>query len=179
MIVSNGYINEEPARELFRYIDAANIDLKSIRPDFYRKVCKGKLADVQRTINIALEMGVHVELTNLLIPNYNDTEDEIRELVNWVSELDPTPVLHFSRYFPNYKLEAPPTSPDKLKYAYDTARAKLKYVYLGNISGVGNPDTVCNKCGTVLIKRSNYDIEITGLNGNKCANCEEKIDVVT
>lgn len=178
VLVSNAYINEAPARDLFKYVDAANFDLKSIRPDFYRKICKGKLADVQRTIRIAKEMGVHVELTNLLIPGMNDTDEEIRELVNWIYDLDPKTVLHFSRYFPNYKLDNPPTPEERLLFAYNTAKKKLKYVYVGNIADIADSDTHCVNCGAILIKRNGYDAKIVGLDGDKCANCGAVTDIV-
>ena len=178
VIVSNGYINEAPARELFKFIDAANFDLKSIRPEFYRKICKGKLADVQRTIRIAKETGVHVELTNLLIPGMNDSDDEIRELVDWVYDLDPKTILHFSRYFPNYKLDNPPTPEERLTFAYNAAKEKLPYVYVGNIAGVGNSDMNCVNCGMVLLKRDGYNTKIVGLEGNKCAQCGAVTDII-
>jgi pyruvate formate lyase activating enzyme len=178
VIVSNGYINEKPARELFEYIDAANFDLKSIRPEFYRKICKGKLADVQRTIGIAKEMGVHVEITNLLIPGLNDADEDIVGLVDWIYNLDPSIVLHISRYFPNYKYEKAATPPERIRYAYETARAKLNYVYTGNIGGIGIPDTKCLNCGSILVRRDFYNVEVVGLDGNRCANCGTVTDIV-
>lgn len=178
VLVSNGYINEEPARELFPLVDAANIDLKSIRPDFYRRICKGKLADVQRTIKLALELGVHLELTNLLIPKMNDTDEEINELVDWVADLSPKIPFHISRYFPHYKLDNPPTPEERLIYAYETARKRLKYVYVGNIMGLGSSDTLCQNCGATLVKRNGYSIRIVDLIGGNCAVCGTKSDIV-
>jgi pyruvate formate lyase activating enzyme len=178
VVVSNGYINEEPAREIFRYIDAANFDLKSMKPEFYRKTCKGKLENVQRAIEIAHEIGVHVEITNLLIPGHNDSDKEINELVNWISDLDPAIVLHISRYFPNYKFDNNPTPPERLQFAYDTAKKKLRHVYTGNIAGVGDSDTRCYNCGAVLVRRKFYDVDIVGLEGNKCASCGAISDIV-
>lgn len=178
VVVSNGYINEKPARELFEYIDAANFDLKSMRPDFYRKICKGKLEGVQRTITVAKEMGVHVEITNLLVPGLNDSEEEIKELVDWIYNLDPATVLHISRYFPNYKFDKSPTSPGKIQFAYDTAKNRLKYVYTGNIAGIGDSDTKCLKCGATLIKRNLYDVRVVGLDDNKCAGCGAVTDII-
>jgi pyruvate formate lyase activating enzyme len=178
VLVSNGYINEDPARELFPLVDAANIDLKSIRPDFYRKVCKGKLVDVQRTIRLAFELGVHLELTNLLIPGMNDKDEEIRGLVEWVAELNPKIPLHISRYFPHYKLDNPPTPEERLEFAYETAKKKLRYVYVGNIIGLGSSDTLCQECQATLVKRNGYSIRIVDLNGNNCAICGTKSDIV-
>jgi pyruvate formate lyase activating enzyme len=178
VLVSNGYINEKPARELFEYVDAANFDLKSIRPDFYRKICKGKLEDVQRTIKIAFEMGVHVELTNLLIPGHNDSDDEIKELVDWVEALSPKIPLHFSRYFPHYKLDAPPTPEERLKFAHQEAKKKLSYVYVGNIDGIGDSNTVCQNCGAALIERNGYSVRVVGLDGKTCKKCGTLSDIV-
>jgi len=177
VLVSNAYINEAPARELFRLIDAANFDLKSIRQDFYGKVCKGKLSDVQRTIQVALEMGVHVELTNLIIPGLNDTNEEIRDLIEWVADLNPKIPLHFSRYFPHYKIDVPATPIERMLFAYERAILKLKYVYVGNIIGVGNANTICQACGNVLVKRTGYKIEVDGLRGRHCASCGELSDI--
>ncbi len=178
VVVSNGYINEKPARELFKFIDAANIDLKSMNPDFYRKICKGKLDDVLRTIKIASEMGVHVELTNLLIPGKNDSDDDIRQLVEWIFEFNPDTVLHISRYFPHYRFDAPATDPERITFAYETARGKLRYVFTGNIAGIGDSDTYCQKCGMTLIKRDFYNVSVVGLDGSKCASCGAESDIV-
>ncbi|MEE9553284.1 MAG: AmmeMemoRadiSam system radical SAM enzyme [candidate division Zixibacteria bacterium] len=178
VIVSNGFICEEPARELFEHIDAANFDLKSIRDDFYRRLCDGRLSEVQDTIRLAVEMGVHVELTNLLLPGENDSDDDIRDLVDWIAELDSGIVLHISRYFPSHRFSAPPTPPNKLKLAHETARKKLKYVYTGNISGIGDPDTRCAKCGEILVARSGYSVTVSGLDGVNCAGCGTKSDFV-
>jgi pyruvate formate lyase activating enzyme len=178
VIVSNGYINEKPARELFKYIDAANFDLKSIRPDFYRKLCKGKLEDVQRTIGIAAEMGLHVEITNLLIPEKNDSDDDIRELIDWICDFNPSTVLHISRYFPHYKLDTPLTASERVDFAYRAAKAKLKYVYTGNITGVGDPDTKCVSCGATLIERNFYNVKVIGLHAGKCSKCGADTDIV-
>ena len=178
VIVSNGFINLEPARELFEYIDAANFDLKSIRDDFYRKLCGGRLSEVQDVIVLAREMGVHVELTNLLIPGENDSDEDITELTRWISELDRNMVLHISRYFPNYKSSAPPTSPGRIAKAYDIARRRLKYVYTGNISGIGDPDTICPACGATLVRRKGDRVEVVGLKDGRCELCGLKTNIV-
>jgi pyruvate formate lyase activating enzyme len=177
VLVTNGYINEGPARELFQFIDAANIDLKSINPDFYRKICKGKLEDVQRTIIIAREMGLHIELTNLLIPELNDSDEDISRLVEWCRDFDESVPLHFSRYFPHYKLETAATPLERMESAYKIGREKLKYVYVGNVSGIGSSDTICSNCGNVLIKREFYQTQTVGLYGSRCRNCGAAADI--
>jgi pyruvate formate lyase activating enzyme len=133
VLVTNGYINPEPLEKLLPYIDAMNIDLKSMEDEFYQKFCKGSLEPVLETIKRA-HQACHIELTNLIIPGLNDKEENFNKLVNWIYEnLGPEVPLHFSRYFPCYKMDLPPTPLDRLKRAEEIARKKLKYVYLGNI----------------------------------------------
>lgn len=133
VLVTNGYVNMEPLEEMIPYIDAMNIDLKSIDEEFYSKICKGKLQPVLEVIKRAVK-SCHIELTNLIIPTLNDSEDQIRRLVDWVYDnAGPNVPMHFSRYFPCYKMNLPPTPVETLKMAERIARAKLKYVYLGNM----------------------------------------------
>jgi pyruvate formate lyase activating enzyme len=132
VLVTNGYVAQEPLEEILPYIDAMNIDLKSIRDEFYRKVCGGRVAEVQRTIEAAAPR-CHVELTNLIIPTLNDSEEDLRDLVDWVCDKAGAHVpLHFSRYFPCYKMTLPPTPRETLQKAQDIAKKRLKYVYVGN-----------------------------------------------
>ena len=123
-------------------------------------------------------MGVHVEITNLLIPGHNDSDEEISRLVDWIYGVNPAIVLHFSRYFPNFKFDDIPTPPERLLYAYNTAKKKLRHVYAGNIAGVGDPDSRCLRCGHLLIRRIFYNVENIGLEQNKCASCGAESDIV-
>jgi pyruvate formate lyase activating enzyme len=133
VLVTNGYVNMPPLEEILPFIDAMNIDLKSIDEEFYRDVCRGKLAPVLEAIKRSVR-SCHVELTNLIIPTLNDSEDSIARLVDWVCDNAGADVpLHFSRYFPCYKTDIPPTGIETLKMAERIARKKLKYVYLGNV----------------------------------------------
>ena len=177
VLVTNGYVNEAPLRELLPIIDAMNVDIKSMKPDFYRKVCGGKLDDVLRTVEIASK-SCHVEVTNLVITNYNDTEEDFAKLVDWMSGVNPAMPLHFSRYFPNYKFSEPPTSAGTLRLAYEMAKEKLKYVYVGNISIEGTNDTKCPSCGNVLVRRVNYSVSTVGIRGGKCTSCGAAVDFV-
>ncbi len=133
VLVTNGYVMPEPLRELLPLIDAMNIDLKSIRDEFYRETCCGRVSFVLETIKTSAK-SCHVELTNLIIPTLNDSEEDLSALVDWVYENvgDSVP-LHFSRYFPCYKMTLPPTPVETLKKAEAIAKKKLKYVYLGNV----------------------------------------------
>jgi len=133
VLVTNGYVNMEPLEEMLPFIDAMNIDVKSIDDSFYRNVCNGKVAPVLEVIRRS-SRACHVELTNLIIPTLNDSEENISRLVDWVCDnAGPDTPLHFSRYFPCYKLDIPPTPLATLKMAETIAKKKLKYVYLGNI----------------------------------------------
>jgi pyruvate formate lyase activating enzyme len=135
VLVTNGFVAEGPLRELLPYVNAMNIDVKAFTEDCYRRTCRGALAPVKRTVELARAAGVHVELTNLLIPTLNDSDEEIGALVAWVESVDRAIPLHFSRYFPHHKLDLPPTPPATLRRAREIARARLPYVYLGNVPG--------------------------------------------
>ncbi|NLG84200.1 MAG: AmmeMemoRadiSam system radical SAM enzyme, partial [Firmicutes bacterium] len=108
VLVTNGFLNPDPLHALLPYLDGVNMDLKGPE-EFYRRVCRGRLAPVEAFAEAVLAAGVHLELTNLLIPGYNDSEEDLRDLVDWVAGLDPEIPLHFSRYFPQYRFTAPPT----------------------------------------------------------------------
>lgn len=134
VFVTNGYINKEPFNEMLPYIDAMNIDIKSIDEDFYKKYCLGKLAPVLENVKTAKEKGTHIELTNLIIPTLNDSEENFEKLIDWVLiNVGPETPLHFSRYFPCHKFSISPTPVATLKLAKEIAEKKLKYVYLGNV----------------------------------------------
>lgn len=177
VLVSNGYVNEEPLRELLPVIDAMNIDVKSMSQEFYQKVCGGRLADVLRTVEIAAGK-CHIEVTNLIIPGYNDSEDELNRLVDWLAGVDPAIPLHFSRYFPRYRFDAPETPAKTLQRAYDIAHAKLRYVYVGNIAMPGASDTLCHSCGNTLVTRSFYSVRTVGVKNGVCASCGTPADIV-
>ena len=178
VLVTNGYIMETPLKELLPYIDAMNIDVKGFTEDYYHKTCVGDLSPVLRTVEAAVSQNCHVELTTLLITGLNDTQEEINNLVDWVAGLDKNIPLHFSRYFPNYRMELPATSLDTLKMACDTAKQKLAYVYAGNAPELGLSNTSCPKCGKILINRSGYSIKIEGLKDGSCRQCGEKTSVI-
>jgi pyruvate formate lyase activating enzyme len=178
VLVTNGMINEAPLRELIPFIDAMNIDLKSIRPEFYDDFIKGDLATVLNTIKIS-KSACHVELTNLIIPTKNDSVEDITELVDFAASLGKDTVLHFSRYFPNYKLDIPPTPPETLSRAYEIAKKKLDYVYIGNVMGFSNGNnTYCPSCSNLLIARNYFSSKIQGIRNGVCNRCGRKIPVV-
>lgn len=178
VLVTNGYINPEPLLELLPLIDALNIDVKAMNQDFYKKVCKGKLEVVLKTVELSVDKKRHVELTYLIIPGLNDSEEELKKFVDWVAGLNNLIPVHFSRYFPAYKSDFPPTPIETLRKAFKIARDKLKYVYVGNAYIAGTSDTYCPQCHKVLISRSGYSVDISGIEDKKCKNCQALVDII-
>lgn len=179
VLVTNGYIGEKPFQELAPYLDALNIDVKGFSNSFYRQYIKGDYKPVLKTAERALKFGCHVEITNLLVTGLNDSKEEVASLVEWcATNLGKDVPLHFSRYFPNYRLDAPPTPLATLEEAYELAVKKLNYVYLGNVPHLEKSHTYCPGCGEVVIYRTSYHIQIKGLTGDSCTFCGEKIPLI-
>jgi pyruvate formate lyase activating enzyme len=170
VLVTNGYVSPEPLAELLPMVDAMNIDLKSMDPEFYRKACGGTLAPVLDTVRAASQR-VHVEITALLVTGENDSDEAIRNVVDFVAGTDPEIPLHFSRYFPKHRFTAPPTPPARLEAAYRIGREKLSYVYVGNYHLAGSEDTLCPHCGATAVRRLGYRATVVGLTGDRCASC--------
>ncbi|MFY9401997.1 MAG: AmmeMemoRadiSam system radical SAM enzyme [Candidatus Omnitrophota bacterium] len=171
---SAGFINEVPLRELSKYLTAANIDLKGFSEKFYSSFCEGSLSDVLRSLKILKEEGVWVEITNLIIPTANDSEEDIRNLCVWVKEnLGADTPVHFSRFFPMYRLtDLSPTPVSTLIRAKEIAtETGLRYVYIGNVPENIGEDTICPKCGRLLVKRVGYRILENNLSKGKCDSC--------
>jgi len=178
VLVTAGYINKEPWERLLRYVDAANIDLKGITEDFYRRVCLGTLKPVQQALVLARACGVHVEVTNLIIPTLNDKPEQIGALVRWVkSNLGSETPLHFSRFSPRYKMRhLPPTSSQTLELAREIAISEgLHYVYIGNIRSKEGQNTYCPGCKRLLIERVGYTILQNRLAEGRCPDCSREI----
>jgi len=178
VLVTAGYINPQPWRRLLEYIDAANIDLKGITEEFYRTVCSATLKPVQDALVIAKASGVLVEVTNLIIPTLNDRPEDIRKLVRWVkANLGAETPLHFSRFFPRYKMRhLPATSAATLDMARDIAANEgMEYVYIGNIASKTGSNTYCPKCKKLLIERVVYRILQNRISGGCCPDCGYQI----
>jgi pyruvate formate lyase activating enzyme len=178
---SCGYINEEPLRQLCKYLDAANIDLKGFSNDFYHRLTEGTLEPVLQSLKILKEEGVHLEITNLIISGYNDDEELIRQMCLWIREnLGPDVPLHFSRAFPMHKLTSLIATPmQTLEKARDIAKESgLNYVYIGNVAGNPYESTYCPKCKEIVIKRIGYTILEVNLEDGKCKFCGERIEGV-
>lgn len=174
-----GYINPEPLKELLKYMDAVNVDLKSFNREFYRRMgAMAELEPVLATIKTVKQQGVWLELTTLIIPNENDSAEEIKKMCAWIKENigDEVPI-HFSRFVPQFRLQnLPPTPVEKLEEAYNIAKeAGLKYVYIGNVPGHPQEDTYCPNCKKLLIDRIGYEIIANNIKEGKCKFCGYKI----
>jgi pyruvate formate lyase activating enzyme len=175
---SNGFINPEPLKNLCKVMDAANIDLKGFTEAFYRDLCSGELAPVLETLKTLKKEKVHLEITNLVIPTQNDDLSGLKEMCLWVKkELGADTPIHFSRFYPLYKLRSlPPTPVSTLEKARDTALSSgLEYVYIGNIPGHEGEHTFCPKCKKLLIQRIGYMVGENHLKGGKCQYCGKPI----
>lgn len=179
VLVTNGYIQQEPLNDLLPCIDALNIDLKSMRPEFYKEICRGRLEPVLETCKTAATQAL-VEVTNLVIPGYNDTDEDFEELSTWVAEnMGRHTPAHLSAYFPCYKLQAEPTPLSTLKRAYGIFTKHLDYVYLGNVRSPEGSDTSCTSCGALLIERRGYVTKVVGLTEEgTCAECGAQNNIV-
>lgn len=185
VMVTNGFMEEKPLADLLTLIDAFNVDIKSMDPSFYNRICKGRLDPVLRSCIQVKKAGAHLEITNLLITGENDSDEAIYKVVNFIkTNLGRDTPIHFSRYFPMYKMTAEPTPLQALTNAYTIAKSELDYVYIGNVQTMAKYDTVCPKCQTVLVKRGLYNVEISKdllvKEGKvqECGNCGEKIELV-
>ena len=181
MLVTNGLINEAPMRDLCKVTEAMNIDIKGFTDEFYMKVCGAHLDDVLSAVKVAFSENVHIELTYLLIPGYNDSEEEIKTFAEWVKdELSIDVPVHFTRFHPDNGMDDVPWTPvDTMVMAKGLAEgAGLRYVYLGNILTDDGSDTYCPECGTEVIKRTGYLVDVCGLNGNRCVSCMAKLNII-
>ena len=174
--VTAGYVHAAPRRELFGVMDAANVDLKAFTEGFYQKLCFAHLAPVLETLEwLVKEGGVWTEVTTLLIPGHNDTEDEVARLSGWLVEhLGPDVPRHFSAFHPDFKLrDAPPTPPGTLRRARQQARAAgLRHVYTGNVHDLEGDATLCAGCGEVVIARDWYELLDYRLDAHgRCRTC--------
>ncbi len=177
VLVSNGFINPEPAEELLAVLDAANIDLKTFNPDFYRREIGGELEEVKRFLAQA-RGRIALEVTTLVVPTRNDEPEEMEAIAAFLASLDPAIPLHLSAYYPQYRYTLPPTSPATLQALAEVARRNLHYVYLGNI-GAEPSDTLCRECGAALVRRRGYRVDTSGLDGSCCARCGKASPIVT
>ncbi len=174
--VTAGYVCDEPRREFYQYMDAANVDLKGFDEEFYVKLTGGHLQPVLDTLTyLKHETDVWFEITTLLIPGHNDSDEELDAMTKWVvKELGPDVPMHFTAFHPDYKMmDVPPTPPQTLTRARDIAmRNGLRYAYTGNVHDKGGESTYCHHCGQLLIGRDWYQLSEWNLDAEgKCRNC--------
>ncbi|MDI9394402.1 MAG: AmmeMemoRadiSam system radical SAM enzyme [Euryarchaeota archaeon] len=178
--VTNGYMTPEALRHIAPYLDAANIDIKAFTEKFYHDIASAKLGPVLEASRLAKELGIHLEITNLIIPEHNDSPEEIRELSKWVyKNLGPDTPLHFTRFHP-YMQGFYSTPVETLVDAHRIATEEgMKYVYVGNVPGQKYNNTFCPKCGKTLIFRGYFDVVKYEISPEKtCPACGENIPVV-
>jgi pyruvate formate lyase activating enzyme len=178
VFVTNGYMTEEMIHMIHPYLDAANIDLKSFNDTYYRKVCKGKLGPVLKSIEVMKKLNIWIEVTTLVVPGQNDSEEELRKIASFLAEVDTSIPWHISRFYPQYKMEDLESTPTEiLNQAYDIGKnAGLRYVYLGN-GGRGN-NTYCYQCHRLLIERLGFSIRAYWIKEGRCPDCQSAIDGV-
>jgi pyruvate formate lyase activating enzyme len=176
VMVSNGFVAEDPLKEYMGLIDAFNIDLKAFNDEFYRKITGATIAPVKRALRRIASGGNHLEITTLLIPGLNDSESEMKELVKWISgELGRDVPFHISRYYPMHKRNDNATPYSTVLKFYEIASEYLSYVYMGNINSDTGQDTYCPVCKTLITRRSGYNVtHINTLDGN-CSGCGKRI----
>lgn len=178
VLISAGYIHEKPLREWCQYVDAANIDLKSFSNEVYEMLNAGKLEPVLNTLKILKEENIWLEITNLVVPNWTDDLEMIKEMCTWLAEngFHNTP-LHFSRFHPQYKLTTLPTTPESIlmKAREIAIKEGLNYVYIGNVPGNNSVNTNCPNCNRLIVERKGYNIQKMHIKNNKCNFCNTTI----
>ncbi|MGB4705040.1 MAG: AmmeMemoRadiSam system radical SAM enzyme [Candidatus Saccharicenans sp.] len=174
--VTNGYMTPEALKTIQPYLDAANVDLKFFREESYKKICRAKLQPVVDSIRKMRELGIWVEVTTLVIPGLNDSEEELRGIARFLVEVDRDIPWHLSRFHPDYEyLKASPTPVGTLRKAMEIGKEEgLRYVYLGNVWGEGE-DTYCPSCGALLIEREGFWVRSISLKDGHCPECGQKI----
>jgi pyruvate formate lyase activating enzyme len=189
VFVTNGYMIREAIEMISPYLGAANVDLKSISPKFYREISGGQLEPVLKNIALMHKLGIHLELTTLVIPNHNDSVQELGEIAKFVASIDPKIPWHISRFHPMYKMsDLPPTPTETLKRAYNAGKeAGLEFVYVWapphedeEFFEVG--DTFCPKCGKLAIVRKSWIPTLVNVDNvdkeGKCKNCQEDLNLI-
>jgi len=176
--VTNGFIERAPLEELHGVLDAANVDIKSFREEFYRKRCGGRLAPVLEAAKTMKALGVWLEITTLVIPTLNDSEEELRDIARFIAdELGAEVPWHVSRFHPDYKMPDLPATPERT-----IARAReigleegLRFVYAGNLWGDPGENTLCPSCGRTVIARSGFQVKSMDVERGKCRFCQTEI----
>lgn len=173
-IVSNGYIKQEPLLKLLKVLDAVKIDLKGFSEKFYKDVCSATLKPVLESMITVKREGVWLEIVNLIIPTLNDDSKMIDDMCRWIKEnIGRDTPIHFTRFFPNYRLnDLPPTPISTLEASYEIAKKNgLRYVYIGNVPGHTYNSTYCHSCKKRIIYRTHFDVIEININRGQCKFC--------
>jgi pyruvate formate lyase activating enzyme len=179
VLVTSGSIEERALRDLAQYVDAAHVDLKGFDDSTYRKLNSGRVTTILNTIKTLRDLGIWIEVINLVVPTYTDDLDSIARMCDWlVKNAGPDVPLHFSRFHPQHQLaHLPPTPVEVLLRAHAAAKAAgLRYPYIGNVAGMQETETTyCPGCGQAVVERRTYAVTALNLTGNKCARCQTVI----
>ncbi len=178
VFVTNGYMTPEALEKIHPYLNAANVDLKAFQDKFYREICGATLKPVLKTLCLIKSMGIHLEITTLLIPNLNDDPVQLAEMAAFIaSDLGPDTPWHISRFHPTYQLtDCPPTSVSALANAREIGmQAGLQYVYTGNIPGDNGENTYCHHCGKLLIERWGFTVRKNRILDDHCVFCKGRV----
>lgn len=178
VFVTNGYMTSKAIEIIAPYLDAANVDLKSYRDEFYKNYCGAHLGPVMDSLRKMKELGIWVEVTTLVIPTLNDGIDELKGIAQFIYSLGAETPWHVSRFYPRYKMTStPPTTTETLLSALKIGSdAGLKYIYVGNVPGGKGENTYCFNCGKLLIKRYGFSVETIALEKNACSYCGTVLD---
>ncbi|MBU0709479.1 MAG: AmmeMemoRadiSam system radical SAM enzyme [Candidatus Omnitrophica bacterium] len=170
--VTNGYMTTEALGKIRPYLDAANVDLKFFKESSYEKICSGRLRPVLDSIKFMKQSGIWVEVTTLVVPGENDSEEELRDIAEFIAGVDKNIPWHISAFHPNYKFTDYHATPeDTLKRAFEIGKScGLNYIYIGNVVGFGN-DTFCHNCKKLLIKRELFSVTENKIIRGKCTFC--------
>jgi len=177
IFITNGFITSEALQKIAPYLDATNVDIKSFLNNFYKKICKAKLQPVLDTIKMLNQLGIWIEVTTLVIPTLNDTEQEFHSTAEFIMSVSREIPWHISAFYPAYKLKYLPSTPFAVlnrarKIGLETG---LHYVYLDNVTNHRNADTKCPDCGQILIERTNFRIIKNKIQDGYCPNCGREI----
>ncbi len=178
IFVTNGFMSDLAIDCISPFLDAANVDLKSFRDDFYRTRCGARLQPVLDNLKRMREMGIWIEVTTLLIPGLNDSVEELQKIAAFIAALGTETPWHVSRFYPRYQMnDIPVTDVVAIGHAAQIGRAAgLKYVYSGNVPGNEGENTFCAGCGSLLIERHGYNVRQTRLQGSACLTCKTPLD---
>ncbi len=180
VFVSNGYMTPEVTRQIAGVLDGINIDIKAFTDDFYKRVCGARLQPVLDNVQLMHDLGVWVEVTTLIIPGLNDSEEELRDIARFVKGVSPAIPWHVTAFHPTYKMMDRERTPVSiLRRAREIGLEEgLRFVYEGNIPGEGGENTYCPACGAELIARFGFSLQNNGLIDGRCSKCGEQIEGV-